>query len=78
MTSCVDCALIGKWRIVWADLWNRDYLDLVEPAYITFHDSGHGEFAFGAVNGGQDCEYSPPYHLLYVARLRRNGRGQRR
>jgi hypothetical protein len=23
-----------------------------------FEDNGHGEFAFGAVNGGLDCEYS--------------------
>ena len=54
MTRNVECSLIGKWRINEADLWDRDYLDLVEPAHITFHDSGHGEFAFGAVNGGLD------------------------
>ena len=58
MTGDMECALIGKWRIVEADLWDRDYLDLVEPAHITFDDNGHGEFAFGAVNGGLDCEYS--------------------
>ncbi len=58
MTGVMECALIGKWRIVEADLWDKDYLDLVEPAYITFHDNGHGEFAFGAVNGGLDCEYA--------------------
>lgn len=58
MASKLDYALIGKWRIVSADLWDRDYLDLIEPAYITFQGDGHGEFAFGAVNGGLDCEYS--------------------
>lgn len=58
MTGELDCALIGKWRIVEADLWNRDYLDLMEPAHITFEDQGRGEFAFGCVNGGLDCEYS--------------------
>ena len=30
----MDCQLIGRWRIVEADLWDRDYLDLVEPAMI--------------------------------------------
>ncbi len=58
MTGDRECALIGKWRIVEADLWDRDYLDLVEPAHITFDGNDRGEFAFGAVNGGLDCEYS--------------------
>ncbi len=57
MTSGRECELVGKWRIVEADLWDTDYLDLVEPAHITFHDDGSGEFAFGAVNGGLDCAY---------------------
>ena len=58
MTRELDCALIGKWRIIEADLWDHDYLDLVEPAHITFDGNGHGEFAFGCVQGGLDCEYS--------------------
>ena len=58
MTRERDCAVIGKWRITEADLWDRDYLDLVEPAYIAFDDNGHGDIAFGCVNGGLDCEYS--------------------
>lgn len=58
MTRAIECALIGKWRIVEADLWDRNYLDPVEPAHITFEDNGHGEFAFGCVQGGLDCEYS--------------------
>ena len=58
MTRDMDCALIGKWRIVEADLWDRDYLDLMEPAHITFAGNGHGEFAFGCIDGGLDCEYS--------------------
>ncbi len=45
MTGQVDCAVIGKWRVVEADLWDRDYLDLVEPAHIAFEGNGHGEFA---------------------------------
>ena len=29
-------ALIGKWRIIEMGLWDNDYLDMVEPAYIQF------------------------------------------
>lgn len=58
MTAPMNCLLLGRWRIVEADLWDRAYLDLVEPAYVHFHDDGHGEFAFGAVSGGMDLEYA--------------------
>jgi hypothetical protein len=51
--------LLGTWRIVEADLWDRAYLDLVEPAHITFDKDGRGEFAFGAVQGGMELEYAP-------------------
>ena len=54
----IVCELIGKWRITEADLWDRDFLDLVEPAHMTFEDNGHGDFAFGCVKGGLDCEYA--------------------
>ena len=59
MTAAVTSRVIGKWRIIEADLWDRDYLDLVGPAHATFHGDGHGEIAFGALNAGLDCEYSP-------------------
>ncbi len=36
MSRAVAYPLIGEWRIVEADLWDRDYLDLVEPASITW------------------------------------------
>ncbi len=52
-------ALVGRWRIVEADLWAQDHLDLVEPARITIRGDGHGEIAFGALNASLDCEYSP-------------------
>jgi hypothetical protein len=57
MTGPADCQLIGRWRIVEADLWDRDYLDLVDPAYFRIDDDGHGEFAFGVVNATMDLEY---------------------
>ena len=38
-------------------LWDRDYLDLVEPAYMAFAKNGRGEFAFGAVNATMELGY---------------------
>ena len=58
MTGPTDCLLIGKWRIVEADLWDNEHLDLVEPAYISFDKNGHGEIAFGAMQAGLDLEYA--------------------
>jgi hypothetical protein len=57
MTGPVTGELTGRWRIVEADLWDRDYLDLVEPAYLQIGDDGRGEFAFGAVNATAELEY---------------------
>jgi hypothetical protein len=59
MSRAVAHPLLGKWRIVEADLWDRDYLDLVEPARISFGKNGRGEFAFGAVHGDMDLKYAP-------------------
>ena len=58
MTALKDCRLIGRWRITQADLWERDHLDLVEPAGLTIDDNGHREIAFGALQAGLDLEYS--------------------
>lgn len=58
MTAPMDCQLIGRWRIVEADIWERDYLDLVEPATMVIEADGHGEIAFGAMQAGLDIEYS--------------------
>jgi hypothetical protein len=58
MTGPANCQLIGRWRIVEADPWDRAYLDLVEPATITIRADGHGEIAFGAMQAGLDLEYS--------------------
>jgi hypothetical protein len=43
-------SLKGKWRIVEMEAWDKDFLDLVEPAYILFGDT-ESEFAFGCVTG---------------------------
>lgn len=58
MMAICDFPLIGTWRIVEADLWDRDYLDLVEPASITIRADGHGEIAFGAMQASLDLEYT--------------------
>ena len=57
MSAATGCELIGRWRIVEADLWDRDYLDMVEPAYMTFKKNGRGEFAFGAVDATMEIGY---------------------
>jgi hypothetical protein len=54
----MNCQLIGRWRIVEADLRDRDHLDLVEPATMVIQDDGHGEIVFGALQAGLDFEYS--------------------
>ncbi len=54
-----DHPLLGKWRIVEMELWDSDFLDLVEPAYISFDAQGRGAFVFGAVQGGLHCRYGP-------------------
>jgi hypothetical protein len=59
MSAIADHPLIGTWRIVEADLWDRDYLDLVEQATISFGADGRGTFVFGACEGGMDLEYAP-------------------
>ncbi len=52
-------ALLGKWRIVEMELWDTEFVDMLEPAYITFEVKGGGEFVFGAVRGDLDCRYGP-------------------
>ena len=51
--------LIGKWRIVEAGLWDRNYLDMSGPAFIEFKGDGSGETRFGCVVAGLECSYSP-------------------
>ena len=59
MSAPANCQLIGRWRIVEADLWDRDHLDLVDPATITIETDNHGEIAFGALQAGLDLSYGP-------------------
>jgi len=50
--------LIGRWRIVEADVWDDDYLDLIAPAMMIIKSDGHGEIAFGAMQATLDLEYA--------------------
>lgn len=52
-----DHPLLGKWRIVEMELWDSDFLDLVELAHISFDAHGRGELAFGAVQANLHCRY---------------------
>jgi len=51
--------LKGRWRIVEMALWDNDFLDMMEPAYIAFDGKFGGEFAFGCVTGGIHCRKIP-------------------
>ena len=54
----MNCQLVGRWRIVEADIWDRSHLDLCGPATIDHSSERHGEIAFGALQAGLDIEYS--------------------
>jgi hypothetical protein len=58
MSAAAGCQLLGKWQITKADIWDRDYLDLVQPAYIEFGQNGRGEFALGAMQATMELEYA--------------------
>lgn len=46
----------GKWRITAMDLWDREAIDLLGPAFIEFKGQG-GQFRFIAVDGWMDCRH---------------------
>jgi len=52
------CRAVGRWRIVEADLWDAEYLDLVQPATLIIGSDGHGEIAFGALQAGLEISYA--------------------
>ncbi|MER9256737.1 hypothetical protein NKI59_34610 [Mesorhizobium sp. M0598] len=59
MTVPAGCQLIGRWRIIEADLWDRGYLNLGGPATIAIGPDNNGEIAFGALQAGLELSYSP-------------------
>lgn len=53
----VEARFVGPWRITSMEQWDREYMDLVAPAHITFAQGGRGEFQFGTVRGSLDCRF---------------------
>ena len=51
-------AFDGRWHSVEMDVWDKDFLDLVETAHLTFKGAVDGEIAFGALKGFLDVRYS--------------------
>ena len=54
-----ESPLLGRWRITEMELWDTDFVGMLEPAHITFDAKGGGAFLFGAVHGDLDCRYGP-------------------
>lgn len=55
----VDHPVIGRWRIVESDLWDRGHLDLSGPDHLLVGPNGDGEIAFGALEASLDVDYGP-------------------
>jgi hypothetical protein len=51
--------IVGRWRIIEADIWDRDYLDLCGPASLMVRANGDGEIAFGAMQVSLEINYGP-------------------
>jgi len=47
----------GEWRITATELWARDALDLVQPAFVRFGADRLGELGMIAVRAELDCRY---------------------
>lgn len=58
MPPPASCQILGRWRIVSADLWDRDYLDLCGPAMLEIGANGHGTLTFGVLQGDLLIDYS--------------------
>jgi len=59
MRAPAGCKLVGRWRIVEADIWDQDYLDLYGPATVVIGADGRGHIAFRAMQATLDVEYGP-------------------
>ena len=54
-----DNPVVGRWRIIGADLWDREHLDLCGPASLVVRANGDGEIAFGAMQASLNVDYGP-------------------
>jgi hypothetical protein len=46
--------LVGRWRIVWMENWDQDFVDEEVEGFFEFDRDGSGEFQFGYVSGQVD------------------------
>ena len=69
MSGPAGCEVIGRWRIVASDLWDREYLDLAGPAYLQIGAEGWAEFSFGAVDATAKTRIRPARHVFSLERL---------
>jgi hypothetical protein len=56
----------GKWRITEMELWDREAIDLLGPAFVEFEGEG-GCFRFIAVDGWMSCEHGQRRGRPHVA-----------
>ena len=36
----------GRWKIVWMEMWDQDFVDEEVPGHVTLSDKGLGDFQF--------------------------------
>jgi hypothetical protein len=60
MSAPAGCKLVGRWRIVEADIWDRAYLDLCGPANIVIGADGRSEIAFGTMQATSTSNTARP------------------
>jgi hypothetical protein len=51
----LDRLYIGKWRISDMELWDQEFVDLIELGHFTIINDGTGTLLFGAVDAVVDC-----------------------
>ena len=49
-----EAVLVGRWRIVWMEGWDQDFVDQEVEALFELKAKGMGHFQFGYVQGGID------------------------
>ena len=59
-------AFYGRWRIIDSELWDREALDLIVPAHITFGDEGLGTMELIAIGASIDYRVSLRTAQAYV------------
>jgi hypothetical protein len=50
-------SFVGRWRITETEVWDREALDMLVPAHVTFAANGRAVFEMICVVGEMDCEF---------------------